>query len=212
MIVLIDNYDSFTFNLFHYLGGLGADVVVLSQRQDRHRRVIGDRSGRHRALARSLHAERSRHLPRPHRQGGADHPDAGRVPRPSGDRAGVRRRGGARAGAGARQALRNQASGRRRLSRHQCAVQGDPLPFAGGRAREPAGRPHGDRGDRRPAGHGARPSRAAGARRAVPSRKHRLRARPSHPAQLSRHRRGVECDERPAPGRRRRAACCEGRT
>jgi anthranilate synthase component 2 len=28
MIVLIDNYDSFTFNLFHYLSGLGANVVV----------------------------------------------------------------------------------------------------------------------------------------------------------------------------------------
>ena len=28
MIVLIDNYDSFTFNLFHYLGGLGAETVV----------------------------------------------------------------------------------------------------------------------------------------------------------------------------------------
>jgi anthranilate synthase component II len=28
MIVLVDNYDSFTFNLVHYLGELGADVVV----------------------------------------------------------------------------------------------------------------------------------------------------------------------------------------
>ena len=28
MFVLIDNYDSFTFNLWHYLGELGADVVV----------------------------------------------------------------------------------------------------------------------------------------------------------------------------------------
>ncbi len=28
MIILIDNYDSFTYNLFHYLGDLGAETVV----------------------------------------------------------------------------------------------------------------------------------------------------------------------------------------
>lgn len=28
MLLLIDNYDSFTYNLFHYLGHLGAEVVV----------------------------------------------------------------------------------------------------------------------------------------------------------------------------------------
>src|SRR5262245_27392274 len=28
MLLLIDNYDSFTYNLFHYLGDLGAEVTV----------------------------------------------------------------------------------------------------------------------------------------------------------------------------------------
>ena len=40
--------------------------------------------------------------------------------------------------------------------------------------------------DRRPAGDGARARKPSGARRAIPSRKHRVRARPSDPEELSR--------------------------
>ena len=41
MIVLIDNYDSFTFNLYHYLGALGADVAVHRNDKISVERVIG---------------------------------------------------------------------------------------------------------------------------------------------------------------------------
>ena len=33
MLLLIDNYDSFTYNLVHYLGALGADVHVVRNDQ-----------------------------------------------------------------------------------------------------------------------------------------------------------------------------------
>jgi len=40
MIVLIDNYDSFTFNLVHYLGELGAEVAVLRNDKISAREVV----------------------------------------------------------------------------------------------------------------------------------------------------------------------------
>ena len=38
MLLMIDNYDSFTYNLVQYFGELGADVRVVPQRRDRRRR------------------------------------------------------------------------------------------------------------------------------------------------------------------------------
>ena len=111
MIVLIDNYDSFTFNLFHYLGELGGGCRRASQRQDFRRCGDRRRTGSHRAIARPLHAERSRHLPRPHRQGRAHDPDPRRLPRPSGDRTGLWRQGGARASRRTARCLRSATAG-----------------------------------------------------------------------------------------------------
>ena len=58
-----------------------------------------------------------------------------RVPRPPGDRRGVRRAGRPRAGAAARQDQRGAARRHRRAGRAAVAVHRDPLPLAGGRAR-----------------------------------------------------------------------------
>ena len=214
MIVLIDNYDSFTFNLFHYLGGLGADVVVHRNDKIARRRGDGARSRRHRAVARPLHAERCRHLPRPDRQGGRDDADPGRLPRPSGDRAGLRRRRGARAGARCtascpRSGTRAKASfaASMRRSRRRAIIR-----WWSTRATLPADlNVTAETDDKLVMGLAHRT--LAGARRAVPSRKHRVRAWPSHPAEFPRHRRGVERLDRPATGRprARRAVCSERR-
>ena len=55
-VTLIDNYDSFTFNLVHYLGELGADVKVWRNDEISVEEVLDGTARRDRAVARPLHA------------------------------------------------------------------------------------------------------------------------------------------------------------
>jgi anthranilate synthase component 2 len=64
MIVLIDNYDSFTFNLFHYLGELGAEVVVHRNDKARLGRDVVASDPKRSCCRPALHPGRCRDLPR----------------------------------------------------------------------------------------------------------------------------------------------------
>ncbi len=106
MIILIDNYDSFTWNLYHFLGDLGAETVVHRNDKISVGQVI---SARPQAIVLSpgpVHAQRGRHLPRTHREGVRTNSHPRRLPRPSGDRPGFRRQGDPRPQAHAWQAVR----------------------------------------------------------------------------------------------------------
>ena len=62
MLLMIDNYDSFTYNLVQYLGELGQEVEVYRNDEIT---LDGDRRARaraHRDLARAVHAQRGRRV------------------------------------------------------------------------------------------------------------------------------------------------------
>ena len=130
MILLVDNYDSFTYNLVHLFQELGAEVVVRrndeidADEAERLRTVASRRLARPRA-ARGLGRDRRDRPP-----ARADDADARRLPRPPGDRRGLRRRDrpGAASSCTARRARSRTTA--RHLRRAATALPGRPLPLA----------------------------------------------------------------------------------
>ena len=169
MLLLIDNYDSFTYNLAHLFGELGVEVVV--RRNDE---ITVDEVER-------LAPSQLVISPGPGPPGGRRRlggggagvrgPRAGarRLPRPPGDRRGVRRRGRAGARARARQGDDRDATTAAGSSPGcRTSFAAGPLPLARGDLGPGLPRGLGDGGRRR--GDGRAPPRAAGRRRPVPSR------------------------------------------
>ena len=184
VILLIDNYDSFTYNLAHLFGELGAEVVV--RRNDE---IDAGRGGAARPVP-------PRRLPRPGpaRGGGRDAGDPRRLCRPGPDARRVPRPPGARRSCSAARSDRRASSctARRRPSRTTAAASspacrkdfvGGPLPLARGDVGARRVRGLGDRRRRR--GDGRTPPRAADRRRPVPPRVGADAARPRHRARTS---------------------------
>ena len=61
MVFVLDNYDSFTYNLVQYLGELGAEVVVRRNDQVTVKEVKAMRPTAYPHLSRPVHAARCRH-------------------------------------------------------------------------------------------------------------------------------------------------------
>ena len=192
MILLVDNYDSFTFNLVHYLGGLGADVAVHRNDKIAVEDVLaaepeaivlspGPCTPNEAGICLDLIEQASPNVPilgvcLGHQAiGQAFGGEVVRAPQPvHGKLSEIRHQG---------EGVFRGINGPFKATRyHSLVVERDTMPDDAQRHRR----------DRRRPGHGARAQDAAGARRAVPSRKHRLRARPSDPEEFPRARRAVE--------------------
>ena len=155
MLLLIDNYDSFTYNLVHYLGELGAEAVVYRNDALTVQDAVALRARRDRDLARPLRPRSRRHHPAAGARRRRAVPGPRRVPRPSGDRPGVRRHDQPRAD----QVMHGKLSpiehdGTGVFADLPIAVRGHPLPFPDRRTRDRAGRARGQCADRRRHDHG----------------------------------------------------------
>ncbi len=187
MILVIDNYDSFTFNLVQYLGELGESVEVVRNDAITIERI------------RALGPERIVMSPGPGRpeQAGiivdAIRTLAGTVPI-LGVCLGHQAIGAAFGGdvVLSPQLMHGKTSmihhdGRTIFRGLPEPVPGDPVPFARGRPREPAGLPRSVRPNRGRHHHGVAAPRVSGRRRAVPPGVDPDGFRPGAPGQLCAH-------------------------
>ncbi len=180
MLLMIDNYDSFTYNLVQYFGELGADVRV-------HIATTRSRSKRSKNLRRKKSSFRQAHVrpPKPASrwQRSSTLPASCRFSAYAlGIKASVQR-------SAARSFVRrNSCTARHRrssirtsaFSRPAAAFHRDALPLAGDRARKPARLPRDHRLDGRRRDHGRAPQDPCDRRRAVPPGVHPHRGRASH--------------------------------
>ena len=170
VILLIDNYDSFSYNLAHLFGALGAEVVVRrndeldadeAERLAPSHLVVSPGPGRP-ADAGATTGDR--------RAAAADDADARRLPRPPGARRGLRRRGRLRARARPRQGEPGAARRQRPLHRSAGSVRGRALPLARRDAAARRARADGVRGRRRGDGGAAPRAARRSASSSIPSR------------------------------------------
>ena len=148
MILMIDNYDSFTFNLVQALQAAGAEVRVVRNDQITAAEIDGARRGSRRGPARDRHLARARRpgLGRrvdghgPDRRRPAD-PAPRRVPRDAVDGCGVGRVDRPRPDAGPRRSVRGRPRRHRPAGGHARDVPGRALPLADGRPGDAARRP-----------------------------------------------------------------------
>ena len=178
MLLMIDNYDSFTYNLVQYFGELGEDVQVYRNDEITVEQVAALKPD-HIVISPGPCTPNEAGISVPliqaiRRQGAA----ARRVPRPPEHRPGVRRQDHPRQAAHARQDLADPPQGRGRVQGPAQPLHRHALPLAGDRARNHAGLPGNHRLDRRRRDHGRAPQDPGGGRRAVPSRIHPDRTRP----------------------------------
>src|SRR5262245_30179505 len=149
------------------LRGAGSRGDRAPKRRDRRGRRRAARAGPPRDLPRAGTAGGRRAVSRDRAAPGATHSASGRLSRPPGDRAGVRRRDRPGAQAPAREGERRHPRRPRDLRGPPGSAAGRPLSLAGGHRGDGRARGLCDSGRRR--GHGGAPPRGPGGRHPVPS-------------------------------------------